>query len=515
MDLDPVTRSKMLDTENKRLYSEEQLREIDKLRNQLNMRDPGIEEKLHDIARLSQQINRVTNAYEKLSKHPEGASQAIEADRILAADAAYRLLDRKFALQIADFIDMYDDKIVVNSTDIDNDLMSAVQKYHDRILNMAGLIRFFQAKAQAYEQAIQQGKKPEITQRDKDNAIFELLRTLNSRILTILDEEQLIENHRTELDKARKWVNVIENISTSIRQSILDERKLREFGEYIFDLTFFCEDEEAIMRQLEYEANNPSKPEFTADLLNLLDDLEEQGHLRNAVIYAKNAEKYKDLFEQKGKAFVEKNKETANKAFSVESSTDLDEFCNNLSEPTRKALEAILTNSKTRKLNELGTRYIINGDPYARVTSIKALLRGPKISKFGENNPWALSSTCIGNSLDEFGRDVFNGIYDNMSEEERLEAFKTRYSNSTPENYEAVFQKLKDFQRRLKENNQRVIKLGTSIEDQGSAVAAGTVTVVMPDGTKKEIRVAGSLDVIAMDNQGNLHIYDFKTHRSA
>ena len=512
MSLDPVTRSKMLDIENRRLYSDAQLKEIDNLRGRLNMQDPSIVEKLHDIARLGQQIDRVLDSYKRLSQHPEGAAMAIESDRTISAEAAYKLIDRRFAKDVANFIAEFDDKVIVNSTDESNDIVSAVIKYKDRLINNMGLRRFLEAKAKIYDEARWQGKKPQVTQRDKDNAVFQLLRTLNSRILDVLNEEHLVEKYRTELDKARRWVAVVEDIASIANQTTMDENKRQEFNEHLFNLTFWCDDKEDIMRQLEIEANNPTKPEFTADVLNLLDDLEELGHLRNAVVVKRNAEKYKDIFKQKADTQIKRNNETANKAFSDD--PDMQDFINNLSEDARKSLESILTNSKNRKLNDDGSRYVIDNKSYARVTSIKTWLKGARLSKFDKNNSWVLPSTSIGNSLDEFGRDVFNGIYDKMTEEERLKEFEKRYTNSTAENFEEVFKALKVFQSKLLAKNQRIIKLGNSADNQGSAVAAGVVTVTMPDSTIREIRVAGSLDILAMDTEGNLHIYDFKTYHS-
>jgi len=514
MSLDPVTRSKMLDVENRRLYSMAQLKEIDKLIGELNMKDPSILEKLRDIARLHQQMDMVMDSYKRLSQHPEGAALAIETDRTIAANAAYKLIDRRFAKDVANFIHEFDNKIIVNSTDESNDIVSALNKYHDRLLNFAGLVKFLETKAQLDDQIRNMGGKPSVTQRDKDNAVFQLLRTLNSRILDILDEEHLIDNYITELNKARRWVAVVEDIASVLHDQIMNDTRKENLEKHIFNLTFPCDDKESIMRVLEEEANNPTEPDFVPDILNLLDDLEELGHLRDATIVKLNAEKYKDAFKQKAEAQLKKNKDTADKAFSDDSKDDLEDFIANLDEPVRKALELILSNSKTRKLNESGSRYVINGKDYARVTSVKHLLKGSKLDKFNENSPWSLPSTSIGNSLDEFGRDVFNGIYDNMTEEQRLQEFEKRYSNSTAKNYEQVFQTLKAFQSKLVSKNQRIIKLGNSADNQGSAVAAGTITVVMPDGTEKEIRIAGSLDVLAIDNKGNLHIYDFKTYRS-
>lgn len=515
MSLDPVTRSKMLDERNRRLYSEEQLKEIDTLIGRLNMKDPSILEKLHDIARLSQQMDRAMDAYKRLSQHPEGAALDIETDRITAARAAYELVDRRFARDVANFIEEFDDKIIVNSTDESNDIVSAMQKYRDRILNAAGLVRFLEARQEAYDLAKTQGRKPQVTQREKSNAVFQLLRTLNSRILDILDEEHYIEKYRTELDNARRWVATVEDVNSLIEYTIQEGTEKEEFRNHILKLIFFTDDKEDIMRQLEIEANHPTKPEFKAHILNLLDDLEELGHLRNAVVAKKNAEKYKDIFKQKAEALIAEMKKTADKALATdEQGDDLENFIASLSEDTRKALESILGNSKTRNLNEAGTRYVIDDKGHVRVTSVKHLLKGSKITPFDESNPWSLPSTSVGNSLDEFGRDVFNGIYDKMTEEERLKEFEKRYSNSTAKNYEEVYKALKDFQSKLKDKNQRIIKLGNSADNQGSAVAAGVINVTMPDGSTKQIRVAGSLDVLAIDNKGNLHIYDFKTYHS-
>lgn len=514
MALDPITRSNMLDVNNRNLYSVEQLKEIDKLRGQLSMKDPTALTKIHDIARLGQQMDRVMDAYKRLSQHPEGAALAIETDREIAASAAYQVIDRRFALDVANFIMEFDDKIIVNSTDESNDIVSAMLKYKDRTLNFAGVVRFLEARQKVFDMAKFQGRKPQVTQREKDNAVFQLLRTLNGRILDILDQEHYIEKYRTELDKARQWVAVVEDIATIIDETIMDPVTKDSFNKHIFQLVFFCDDKEDIMRQLEIEANNPSEPEFTANILNLLDDLEELNHLRNATVAKRNAEKHKEAFQQKAKSLIEKSRKTVEKALGKDTSDELEDFINNLSEEARTALETILANSKVRVLNEDGSRYIIDEKGYVRVTSVKHLLNGSTLSRFDSSNPWALPSSLIGNSLDEFGRDVFNGIYDNMTEEQRLEEFKKRYSNSTAENYEKVYKALKDFQNKLKDKNQRIIRLGNSLENQGSAVAAGVIDVTMPDGSVRQIRVAGSLDILAIDNKGNLHIYDFKTYHS-
>jgi hypothetical protein len=143
-------------------------------------------------------------------------------------------------------------------------------------------------------------------------------------------------------------------------------------------------------------------------------------------------------------------------------------------------------------------------------------LEGYTKDRFGPNSPWAIPSTAIGNSVDEFGRDVFNGVFDKMTEEERKAAFGT-YDNSTAKNYAEVFMALKAFEARLAQNGQVIIATGTTRETPGHITAKGTldVTVRGQNGVEtKKVRVAGTLDVLAIDSDGNLHIYDFKTHHS-
>jgi len=182
----------------------------------------------------------------------------------------------------------------------------------------------------------------------------------------------------------------------------------------------------------------------------------------------------------------------------------------------RKAIARILQDSKNRNLVEGDERhYMVNGLLYSRVTSIKSALPGME-GRFDPASAWGLPSSRIGNSIDEFGRDVFNGVFDSMSEEERKEAFGD-YDNSTVENYENAYRAFKAFEARLAEKGQTIIKTGTR-EDPGHITAAGVLNVKVNNNgvvETRQVRVAGTLDVLALDQNGNLHIYDFKTHRSA
>lgn len=180
------------------------------------------------------------------------------------------------------------------------------------------------------------------------------------------------------------------------------------------------------------------------------------------------------------------------------------------------AVQKLISDSKTRNLTEDGNHYNILGQLWSRVTSIKYTLPGLH-GRFNSENGWGLPSSKIGDSLDAFGRDVFNGIFDNMSEAERAEAFKN-YDNSTEKNYAEVYQKLQEFKTRLLNKNQVVIgTLDKDTNDPGKITTKGVLNVTVKNGDNveiKQVRVAGTLDVLAIDKDGNLHVYDFKTSRS-
>lgn len=184
----------------------------------------------------------------------------------------------------------------------------------------------------------------------------------------------------------------------------------------------------------------------------------------------------------------------------------------------RKILDTVrkmIADSNERNLTGDGRHYSIAGQLYSRVTSIKYAL--DKMGRrFDPNSPYAIPSSLLGNSVDEFGRDVLNGVFDNMSDAERAAAFEG-YDNSTAKNYAEVFQSFKAFEARLAGMGQVVIATGNK-ENPGHITAKGMLDVtVRKDGKieNKKVRVAGTLDVLAIDKDGNLHIYDFKTKHNA
>lgn len=181
----------------------------------------------------------------------------------------------------------------------------------------------------------------------------------------------------------------------------------------------------------------------------------------------------------------------------------------------KDTIKLIISMSERVLLSDDNKYYTIAGELYSRVTSIKYALDGMG-DRFDPNSPWALPSSLIGNSFDEFGRFVFNGAFDSLTDAGRMDEFG-KFDNSTAKNYADAYMALKAFQSRLLEKGQVVIATGDrSNPGRISTYGMLDVTVRGEDSrfTTKKVRVAGTLDVLAIDRDGNLHIYDFKTTRS-
>lgn len=178
-------------------------------------------------------------------------------------------------------------------------------------------------------------------------------------------------------------------------------------------------------------------------------------------------------------------------------------------------ITTMIARSEQRNFDDKGSHYVINGQLYSRVTSIKYALEGMG-KRLNPDNGWLFPASHIGNSADEFARDVFNGIFDSMTDEQRATEF-SNYTNSTEKNYAKVYKDLKAFQARLAANGQKIIATGTR-DNPGKITAAGMLNVTFKDNDSKvkttQIRIAGTIDAIAVDSDGNIHLYDFKTHRA-
>lgn len=163
-------------------------------------------------------------------------------------------------------------------------------------------------------------------------------------------------------------------------------------------------------------------------------------------------------------------------------------------------VERITSDTSDIQLSEDGATYVDgSGKHYARVTSVISADEFAD-ERFDQNSPWALPSTTIGTGVDAFVRDYFDnkiGNRDNLAE---------RYPNATNAQLQA-------FAKQLDELKDSFRRKGLTIVPRDVTVT-GTVEVKTRSGEKRVIDVAGTLDLLAYDKDGNFYIFDMKTNRS-
>jgi hypothetical protein len=166
----------------------------------------------------------------------------------------------------------------------------------------------------------------------------------------------------------------------------------------------------------------------------------------------------------------------------------------------QEIVDRITTDTHDIVLNETGNIYTDStGKEYARVTSVIQATEGAE--RFDPDSPWILPSTKIGTGVDEFVRDFFAGKLGN------LENLHERYPN-------ASLSQLQAFEKQLRELKASFDKRGLTIVPRDVTVT-GEVEVTDANGKKYRLSVAGTLDLLAYDKDGNFYIFDMKTNRSA
>lgn len=171
--------------------------------------------------------------------------------------------------------------------------------------------------------------------------------------------------------------------------------------------------------------------------------------------------------------------------------------------------ELIQSDSSDWVLTEDETGYINRNNPnvkYVRVTSAitadesAELGDDGKPKRFDPNSVWATPSTLIGNSVDEFIRDFFDGkISDNFD-------FRS-LPNASAEEWKTLYSQLKAFRDGFVKDR------GLTILPK-NIVAHGTLNVTGPNGRQGTLNVAGTLDLLAYDTDGNFYVFDMKTYIS-
>lgn len=151
---------------------------------------------------------------------------------------------------------------------------------------------------------------------------------------------------------------------------------------------------------------------------------------------------------------------------------------------------------------------------YARVTSTiqedERIGRFEETHKDGSPNNWITPSTNIGTGIDILVRDFFDNLLyksetDNKWHHDNLGDELTKiYPNISEEDLSSFLDQLTDLKKEFDSKELTVVSK--------NIIAKGKITI-NDNGKLKDLNVAGTLDLLVYDKNGNFYIYDMKSHR--
>lgn len=237
--LDPVTRARMLNPENRQLYSDAQQREISKLEQRLLMRDGDALSKIQDIARLSQRIAANEDAYSRMAQNPEAAAVALEAQRAQAADTAYKLINQRNAETVADFIGQFEEGM----------------RGHD-----------------------------DISQDTKNEFVFRTLRKMSPTLLDIIEEDNMLPQYQQQVQDAKEWGKAVADIDAVINNAEESQDWKNTVNRAVSNVVENASNKDGIMANLEKAIDDVDNPQVAQDFEKILNGLEQLGYQRDATI---------------------------------------------------------------------------------------------------------------------------------------------------------------------------------------------------------------------------------------
>lgn len=115
-------------------------------------------------------------------------------------------------------------------------------------------------------------------------------------------------------------------------------------------------------------------------------------------------------------------------------------------------------------------------------------------------------STFVGNVIDKLFRGIFDKIINRQNLQEKLKDVKLATSEDTTS--------IEDMMKRIMDLKDKMEKDWGWTFIEGDVKVSGVVEMEDQNGVLQQVPVAGTLDLLAYDAEGNFHIIDFKTNRS-
>lgn len=174
---------------------------------------------------------------------------------------------------------------------------------------------------------------------------------------------------------------------------------------------------------------------------------------------------------------------------------------------TEEIGEKIVADSADFELSEDEDYYVNKktGEKYKRVTSIIEADREAG-EPFDPNSPWATPASNVGTGVDEFVRDFISGriILDGDTFKVNGKDLDEVYPNANKHDLNMFAHQLSKFLRTQEDKGITLISRDVTVN--------GTITVEDANRQPHTINVAGTLDLLGYDEDGNWYIYDMKTH---
>lgn len=166
----------------------------------------------------------------------------------------------------------------------------------------------------------------------------------------------------------------------------------------------------------------------------------------------------------------------------------------------------IAEESTKLKLTKDGTAYenTETGDRSKRVTEV--IQATDDATSFNKDSGWKTPSTNIGTGLDELVRDTIAGRITEKDGKYEVEGtpLSEVYPNASEEQLQKFVRQILDFKKDLEDKGITLIPRDVTV--------CGNIETVDGAGRVHKVSVAGTLDLLGYDKDGNWHIYDMKTH---
>ena len=284
MALDPVTRARMMHQDNRGLYTTKQQKQIEKLEGKLKKQDPNALQKIQDIALLTTRVNQNEDAYNRISRNPDAAAVQLERQQDEAAKNAVKTINNRNAQIMAEYINQMDQALV--------------------------------------------GRK-DISQKQKDDYAYRTLRNKSSKLLDIIEEQQLLPQYQKQVADAKEWGQITTDIDAVISEADNTDEWKANISRNVSQVIDSANSKEGVIAALEKVIDDTDNTQAATDVETVLQGLEKLGYQRDATVIEKREKRRARQAQEKAakEAAAKKSQEDA-QAEAAKKAAEAEEWAN-------------------------------------------------------------------------------------------------------------------------------------------------------------------------------------------